>query len=106
VRYLKESGTYFVMCHDGAISDTPDSKIPLMLGIKHDLLAHDGRQMLTRTTDNATISSCPERLRKVNLRAMISWFISMMYNVALINELQCTDSKVSCGVTLSRLISF
>jgi ATP-dependent RNA helicase DDX60 len=61
VQYLNESGTLFVMCHDGAMPED---------------------------------SSRFTRALKVSLRAMISWFICNKFNVALINELRCSDSKV------------
>ncbi|PVH90973.1 hypothetical protein DM02DRAFT_620764 [Periconia macrospinosa] len=38
-------------------------------------------------------SSCATRPLKVSLRAMISWFVCNNFNVALINELRCSDSK-------------
>ncbi|KAF2836602.1 hypothetical protein M501DRAFT_996817, partial [Patellaria atrata CBS 101060] len=31
---------------------------------------------------------------QLNLRAMISWFISNQYNVAMVNELQFKDTKI------------
>jgi hypothetical protein len=91
VQYLNESGTYFVMCHDGAMPDTAESQEPLCTNIKKGLQAHVGCR------------SCAERIRKVNLRAMISWFIGNQYNVALINELRCADSKVSYSIALPHM---
>jgi hypothetical protein len=102
VRYLKESGSYFAMCHDGATPDTPELEMPRSSGIKNGLQTHAGHQVSVHATANPVTSSCAERIRKVNLRAMILWFIGNMYNVALINELQCTDSKVNNRNVLSR----
>jgi hypothetical protein len=93
-QYLKESGIYFVMCHDGAMPDAAESKKPLHSDTKEHSQAHVNCQMLTPATENSAISSRAEYLRRVSLRAMISWFISKQYNVALLNELSFSDSKV------------
>ncbi|KAI0617933.1 Dead deah box helicase like protein [Pyrenophora tritici-repentis] len=128
VQYLNESGTYFVMCHDGAMPDAAEmstsksswldsyrlqitdhslgratvheplyyaggSNSALRSDSDQDLKAYEEDQMLLRETKNSASSLSAGRLRKVNLRAMILWFMSNRYNVALINELQCVDSK-------------
>lgn len=76
VQYLDESDPLFVMCHDGAMAE------------------------------DSVASSCATHLRKVNLRAMLSWFISNQFNVALINELRCSDSKVCYLFVLPRYVLF
>lgn len=76
VQYLNESGTLFVMCHDGAMPE-----------------------------DSVAFSHA-SHLRKVNLRTMISWFIGNQFNVALINELRCSDSKVCYHMLLPRYVLF
>ncbi|KAH8704387.1 hypothetical protein GQ44DRAFT_820072 [Phaeosphaeriaceae sp. PMI808] len=63
-KYLKESGAYFVMCHDGA------------------------------TPNNWATSSCATSVRRVKLRSMISWFVTNQCSVALMNELTCSGSGV------------
>ncbi|RYN78121.1 hypothetical protein AA0119_g13556, partial [Alternaria tenuissima] len=93
VQYLNDSGTYFVMCHDGAMPDASRSHLALRSDGGEDLESYEDDQVLPRETKNSASSSSTGRLRKQNLRAMILWFISNRYNVALINELQCTDSK-------------
>jgi len=95
VQYLNESGTYFVMCHDGAMPDATGSNLALRSDSSQDLKAYEEDQMLLHETKNSASSSSAGRLRKVNLRAMILWFTGNRYNVALINELQCAGSKVS-----------
>jgi len=102
VQYLNESGAYFVMCHDGAMLDAAGSNSALRSDSGQDLKAYEEDRMLLHETNNSTSSPSAGRLRKVNLRAMILWFISNRYNVALINELQCADSKVCLPVLLSR----
>ncbi|KAH7409767.1 DEAD/DEAH box helicase-like protein [Phaeosphaeria sp. MPI-PUGE-AT-0046c] len=74
-QYLNQSGTYFVMCHDGAMPDATESSPTLRSDSKQDLQAYEKDQM--------------------NLRAMILWFMGNRYDVALINELHCADSKVT-----------
>ena len=71
-------GTYFIMCHDGAISDSS--------------------AILDVETENAeatnTQSSKEEILRKTKLRNMIFAFIAQGYNAALVNGLEWLDTKV------------
>ncbi|KAJ6267400.1 hypothetical protein PSV08DRAFT_411783 [Bipolaris maydis] len=94
VKYLNESGTYFVMCHDGAMPDAAKSNsAALRSDSGQDLKACEGDRMFLRETKNSASSPSAGHLHKVNLRAMILWFMSNRYNVALINELQCADSK-------------
>lgn len=100
VQYLNESGTYFVMCHDGAMPDAAGSNSALRSDSGQDLKAYEEDQMLLRETKNSASSPSAGRFRKVNLRAMILWFMSNRYNVALINELKCADSKVSLLILL------
>ncbi|KAJ5042660.1 hypothetical protein J3E72DRAFT_253800 [Bipolaris maydis] len=103
VKYLNESGTYFVMCHDGAMPDAAKSNsAALRSDSGQDLKACEGDRMFLRETKNSASSPSAGHLHKVNLRAMILWFMSNRYNVALINELQCADSKASLPVLLSR----
>jgi hypothetical protein len=106
VQYLSESGTHFVMCHDGAMPDAAESNPALRSDSGQDPKAYEEDQMLLRETKNSAPSPSVGQLRKVNLRAMILWFMSNRYSVALINELQCADSKVSLSVLLSRYVSF
>lgn len=95
MRYLNESGTYFVMCHDGAMPNTAGSMQPLYPDNRQDLQAYDEDQMLLHETKETASSLSAGHLGKVQFRAMILWFMGNQYNVALINELQCADSKVS-----------
>jgi hypothetical protein len=100
VQYLNKSGTYFVMCHDGAMPDATVLNSRLRSDSGHDLQEYEEDQKLLRETKTSAPPSSAGHLRKVNFRVMILWFTSNGYNVALINELQCTDSKVSLPVLL------
>jgi hypothetical protein len=106
VQYLTESGIYFVMCHDGAMLDATGSDSPLRSDSKQDLQRYEEDPTLLRETKDSTSSPSAGRLRQVNLRTMILWFMDNQYNVALINELHCADSKVRRRVSLSHYVSF
>lgn len=82
--YLKTTGVYFVMCHDGAIP-TSKSTNTLLRG------ADEKRQ------DRV---DAQETSRKVGFRTMICWLINQSYNVALINGLEWADTKVACACAL------
>lgn len=77
-KYLHAHGTYFVMCHDGATSNS--------------LAALD------LDTENADATNVPssedERRCKIIFRHMIFTFIAHGYNVALVNGLEWLDTKV------------
>lgn len=105
MQYLSESGTYFVMCHDGAMPNAAVSNPPLHSDSRQDLQAYEEDQILLRKTKVPPSSLCTERLRKVDFRAMILWFMGNRYNIALINELHCTDSKVSRSILLLHFMS-
>lgn len=104
--YLNETSMYFVMCHDGAASDSSKSREGVSSRLKSmpgDALqssrnSGDAVSDLADSTEFVNLASNPstERFRKPKFRAMISWFISNQYNVALINELQFMDTKVGC----------
>lgn len=106
VQYLNGSGTYFVMCHDGAMPDVAESNLSLRSDSSQDLQANEEGQILLRERKESASSPSAGHLRKVKFRAMILWFMGNRYNIALINELHCADSKVSPPVLLSRYISF
>ncbi|GAB7347323.1 hypothetical protein MBLNU459_g3401t1 [Dothideomycetes sp. NU459] len=67
--YLDEAGMYFMMCHDGAISQ------------------HALQQSTPRDTDR-------ENQKKTLFRSRIMSFIKSGYNVALINGLEYRDTKI------------
>jgi hypothetical protein len=94
IQYLQESGIYFVMCHDGAMADAAVSDSPLRSESKQDLRTYEEDEEFLRGTKDSASSASVGRLHQVNLRAMILWFMDNRYNVALINELHCADSKV------------
>lgn len=82
--YLKTTGVYFVMCHDGAIP-TPKSTNMSLPGVDEEEQAKVDAQ---------------ETSRKVAFRMMICWLINQSYNVALINGLEWADTKVACACAL------
>jgi hypothetical protein len=106
LQYLKQNGIYFVMCHDGAILDTAGSNSPRRSDSTQDLQAYEEDRTLLHGTRDSASSLSAGRHRQINLRAMILWFMSNQYNVALINELHCADSKVSRQIILWHHISF
>ena len=76
--YLQVHGTYFIMCHDGAIFDSSTA-----LDIE------------TENADAKNFQSNEEEiLRKTKLRSMIFTFIAQGYNAALVNGLEWLDTKV------------
>ena len=80
VDFLRITGVYFVMCHDGA-----------------NPVAASNDPAIQRLSDEAhkTIQQQESR-RKLLFRAMICFLIIQGYNVALINGLEWQDTKVSC----------
>ena len=79
--YLKSSGVYFVMCHDGA------NPVPLSV----DTLSPGA------TKEEQAEIDAQETSRRVIFRRMICWLINESYNVALINGLEWADTKVACA---------
>lgn len=76
--YLKSTGVYFVMCHDGA-NPVSLSTDPSLIGATEEEQAEIDAQ---------------ETSRKVAFRAMICWLMNESYNVALLNGLEWADTKV------------
>ena len=82
--YLKTSGVYFVMCHDGA------NPLPLLT----DTLS------LGATEEEQAEIEAHETSRRIVFRRMICWLIHESYNVALINGLEWADTKVVCAIAI------
>ena len=82
--YLRATGVYFVMCHDGA-NLVP---LPANLSIQG---ADEGKAH--------TEIAAEETSRKVAFRRMICWLINQSYSIALINGLEWADTKVACAST-------
>ncbi|MCJ1475667.1 hypothetical protein MMC13_004330 [Lambiella insularis] len=68
--FLESSGVYFIMCHDGAHAHVK-SKV-----------------------NNSASSTCNGDWQRLAFRRMIGRFISLGFNVALINGLEIRDTKV------------
>lgn len=77
--FLKASGVYFVMAHDGA------NAVPIAKDLDIQKLSEDARLRVERQ----------EHVRKTSFRAMICYLIIQGYNVALINGLEWQDTKVN-----------
>ncbi len=74
--YLKVSGAYFMLCHDGA---SPAAQ----------------REESTNTPDGTTeVHAFDHSSKKARFRGLIGLMISRGYNVALINGLEWMDTKV------------
>ena len=84
--YLETTGIYFVMCHDGA-NPTPLSKEVLAVG------------------QNARITDikAKESRRKSIFRSFINKLINRGYNVALINGVEFSDTKVRLCILVELL---
>ena len=82
--YLKTSGVYFVMCHDGA------NPLPL---------STDTSSLWATAEEQAGIEA-HETSRRIVFRRMICWLIHESYNVALINGLEWADTKVVSAIAL------
>lgn len=104
-RYLQDSGVYFMMCHDGA-----DEKGRIVSASVPETQESRNGQRNSNSQCIATASPSregPDLSQKAHFRAMILWFVRKHYNVALINELQFRDTKVSvpCDVSQDTLLS-
>ncbi|KAL4939941.1 hypothetical protein BDV06DRAFT_213885 [Aspergillus oleicola] len=83
-QYLNSVGAYFLMCHDGAAASDYDNDVP---SDNEDLSPSDG----DANSGNAFSNPGPA---KYLLRSMIHWFVLHGYNIAILNSLECRDSKV------------
>ena len=85
-KYLESAGVYFVMCHDGshpAFELTDDN---------------DTGDEDTDHEEDGKVTNMAEDRPADAFRAMILWFAVLGFNVALVNEVEWRDSKVS-GIT-------
>jgi hypothetical protein len=98
--HLTSSGSYLLMCHDGAFTNrseeegSSESENSDSEGSESD---SDDSELEDGDSDNdSDASSLPTRTEtsKYKLRAMIRWFSDRGYNIALINSLEFRDTKV------------
>ncbi|EFR05209.1 DEAD/DEAH box helicase [Nannizzia gypsea CBS 118893] len=103
--YLFTSGAYFIMCHDGVFarresfsdhnseadntSSESDHEEPQAFKDKDDLA--DESSLEENPPRSATSNSDHHA---IGFRSMINWFIRLGYNIALINAIECRDTKV------------
>ncbi|PLN77281.1 hypothetical protein BDW42DRAFT_198545 [Aspergillus taichungensis] len=81
--YLASVGAYFIMCHDGASTEAAKGL--------HLTLDGDSDSMLL---SYPSARDSPAWSTAILLRSMIHWSICHGYNVALLNNLECHDTKV------------
>lgn len=110
VDYLAASGAYFLMCHDGA-SPEKDATYKVEGGSADDSdydtddassealpVASDEDSEISEDGDNSgepLVHECNRPTsHKVAFRCMINWFVAKAYNIALLNDLECQDTKV------------
>jgi hypothetical protein len=100
--YLTECGAYFLMCHDGAIpgqesADESDS------GHSDDDESDDSDTLSESSPEveedqGALYDDLPVFINpsqhSIRFRTMIRWFVRSGYNIALVNGLECRDTKV------------
>ncbi|RDW76742.1 putative DEAD/DEAH box helicase [Aspergillus mulundensis] len=88
-QYLQSVGAYFLMCHDGS---TP-FVVSEALHIPDDDRKGVEADSLNKDMEASSIS--PKVWpTKIMMRSMIHWFICNGYNIAILNSLECRDSKV------------
>ncbi|KAF3481035.1 uncharacterized protein GIQ15_03794 [Arthroderma uncinatum] len=100
--YLSTSGTYFLMCHDGVFSDMEHAKCDEDVFDNEDNLSSlpdlsgSTNGLDDESSLNEDIKSVPAHGTKqaIGFRLMIIWFVRYGYNVALLNVLECRDTKV------------
>ena len=88
--YLKATGVYFVMCHDGASPAPQSTKVSLS----------------EANEDQQAKVDIQETSRKVAFRMMICWLMNQSYNVALINGLEWADTKVAYACSFHIFTNF
>lgn len=102
--YLAASGAYFLMCHDGAF---PKRKVAV--GDLEDEAAEEVEESDEESEEGSEDEDSEEgdsedegavkghiesTTHNVGFRAMMNWFVSRGYNIALINGLETRDTKV------------
>lgn len=118
--YLAASGSYFLMCHDGAFPECEMKKKADAVLDYNDNTDVDDESACESTEYSAEESWADESEEgseeeeeegsdsdggseqglfeatehNVGFRSMINWFVSRGYNIALINDLECRDTKV------------
>ena len=78
LKYLRASGAYFLMCHDGANARP----------------TFQDRSIQSKTDNEKQSIDYQETHRRIVFRIMIYALINQGYNVALINGLEWADTKV------------
>ncbi|KAF2223947.1 hypothetical protein BDZ85DRAFT_215565 [Elsinoe ampelina] len=86
VDYVRRSGLYFIMCHDGASSELVMPVLPEDVEGPEDSESDSDSFMATMSEQ--------EKARKVAFRAMVLWFVQHGMNIALTNSVEWQDTKV------------
>ncbi|KAL4968332.1 putative DEAD/DEAH box helicase [Aspergillus stella-maris] len=97
-RYLGSVGAYFLMCHDGA--GTSDASTQKLVNRSHHTSEEPENDAPSSENEHAISGNALLKLESTRhvLRSTIHWFVLHGYNVAILNSLQCRDSKVLCMV--------
>ena len=95
--YLASSGAYFFMCHDGALvarihPDHAEGELSDSYASSKEF-NKSVEQQNDIDRDESNIFAIDIR-SKQGFRNMIHWFICHGYNIALVNTLECRDTKV------------
>nr|KMM70159.1 DEAD/DEAH box helicase [Coccidioides posadasii RMSCC 3488] len=118
LNYLTTSATYFIMCHDGAFSkmvpghgsssgsvddnqddDNDGDDVVEELDDETGILSlvespdADGSEEID-DEDASDKSSIQGPIHALGFRYMINWFVGRGYNIALVNGIECRDTKV------------
>lgn len=104
LEYLSTSGTYFLMSHDGAFSGEESGDTSTVKSKTQDTEeAEDEESDELSSSSDSEISDGEETeeedalkrsVHALGFRSMINWFVGLSYNIALVNGLECRDTKV------------
>ncbi|KKZ63284.1 hypothetical protein EMCG_00267 [[Emmonsia] crescens] len=101
--YLAASGAYFVMCHDGAFADveledgsnaSSDDEDDFSDGNSGNSDDEDDQDSDDSSEEDMSQVSGNGTRHAIGFRSMINWFVCLGYNIALLNSLECRDTKV------------
>ncbi|KAL4797903.1 DEAD/DEAH box helicase [Aspergillus venezuelensis] len=97
-RYLNSVGAYFLMCHDG--SGTSDESAQELMNRSHHTSGQPDNNAPSSANEHEISDEALLKLELTRhlLRCTIHWFDLHGYNVAILNSLECRDSKVLCMV--------
>ncbi|OAX83413.1 hypothetical protein ACJ72_02233 [Emergomyces africanus] len=101
--YLTACGAYFIMCHDGAFGDLESDGGSDASSSDEDDFSDGNSEISDDETNEDSDNSSEDEMSQVSssgtrhairFRSMINWFVCFGYNIALLNSLECRDTKV------------